>query len=247
MDSTVNTTSTAMQIEGPTEQPVRNELEVLLELLPLTDARVLELGCGAAEKTRLIAERTAVAEIVAAEVDAIQHGKNLALTDLPKVTFKAFGAEAIDAPDSSFDIVLMFKSLHHVPLAALDQALREIHRVLKPGGFAYISEPVFAGAFNEVLRLFHDESTVRRAAFMALERAIDTGRFELAEEHFFRNRLKFTAFAQFEAGVLNVTHTEHRLTPELFEHVRRKFESYRSEAGYLFEVPNRVDLLRKPA
>jgi SAM-dependent methyltransferase len=246
MDSAVNTASATMQIEGPADQPVRNELEVLLELLPLTGARVLELGCGAAEKTRLIAERTAAAEIVAAEVDAIQHAKNLALIDLPKVTFRAFGAEAIDAPDAGFDAVLMFKSLHHVPLTALDQALQEIHRVLKPGGLAYISEPVFAGEFNEVLRLFHDESTVRRAAFMALERAVDAGLFELAAEHFFRNRLKFTTFAQFEHGVLNVTHTEHRLTPELFERVRRKFESYRSEPGYVFQVPNRVDLLRKP-
>ncbi len=236
-----------MSLEGPAEQPVMNEFDLLTRLLPLPGARVLELGCGAAEKTRQIAERCNVARIVAAEVDQIQHARNLQITDLPNVTFKACGAEAIDEPDDAFDIVLMFKSLHHVPIALMDQALREIRRVLKSGGFAYISEPVFAGDFNEVLRLFHDESHVRREAFAAVERAVSDGVLALAEETFFRNRIKLQSFAQFEQGVLNVTHTQHRVTPELLVRIREKFEQYRSDAGYLFEAPNRVDLLRKPA
>jgi len=243
----MNTAAPAMHLSGPTEQPLVNEFEVLRELLPFDGARVLELGCGAAEKTRLIAERTGVAEIVAAEVDAIQHAKNLAITDLPKVTFCAFGAEAIEAADASFDIVLMFKSLHHVPIPLMDQALLEIRRVLKPGGLAYISEPVFAGEFNEVLRLFHDESLVRREAFAAVERAVRQGILALDQERFFRNPLKLASFAQFEQGVLNVTHTEHHVTPELRERIRTRFESYRGADGWFFEIPNRVDLLRRPA
>jgi len=243
----MNTANLEMRIEGPAAQPVQNELDVLTGLLPFAGARVLELGCGAAEKTRLIAERTGVAGIVASEVDRIQHQKNLALTDLPKVTFKSYGAEAIEEPAGSFDMVLMFKSLHHVPIPLMDAALAEIRRVLKPGGLAYISEPVFAGEFNEILRLFHDESVVRREAFAAVERAVAGDVLELATQRFFRNRLKLASFAQFEQGVLNVTHTEHRVTPELVERIREKFESFRSPAGFLFEIPNRVDLLRKPA
>lgn len=242
----MNAAATAMRIAGPPEQPLANEIDELQQLLPFEGARVLELGCGAAEKTRLIAERTGVAEIVAAEVDQIQHRKNLQIADLPKVTFASFGAEAIEAADASFDIVLMFKSLHHVPVPLMDQALAEIRRVLKPGGLACISEPVFAGEFNEVLRLFHDESVVREAAFRAIERTVACGTLDIAGERFFRNPLKFTSFAQFEQAVINVTHTEHRITPELLERIRTKFESYRSAAGYLFEIPNRVDLLRKP-
>ena len=242
----MNTATIAMRIEGPAEQPLVNEFAVLTELLPFQGARVLELGCGAAEKTRLIAERTGVAGIVAAEVDPIQHRKNLAVTDLPGVEFRSFGAEAIDAADASFDIVLMFKSLHHVPVPLMDRALAEIGRVLRAGSLAYISEPVFAGQFNEVLRLFHDESRVRREAFSAIERAVKQGVLELVEERFFRNPLQLASFAQFEQAVIDVTHTEHRITPELRERIRAKFESYRSTAGYVFQVPNRVDLLRKP-
>lgn len=235
-----------MNIQGPDEQEISTEFEVLKRMLPFAGARVLELGCGAAEPTRQIAERVEVDEIVAAEIDPIQHGKNLAIEDLPGVTFKAYGAEAIDEPNDSFDIVLMFKSLHHVPKAAMDEALSEIRRVLKPGGLAYISEPVFAGTFNEVIRLFHDESIVRLAAFEAVARSVEARKFELVEEHFFENVLKLKHFGQFEAGVLNVTHTDHDLAPELMQTVKDKFESYRSEDGYVFQAPNRVDLLRKP-
>lgn len=234
-----------LRLAGPKEQPITNEFVVLTELLPFAGAEVLELGCGAAEKTRQIAERTEVARILATEVDQIQHAKNLLVTDLPKVEFQAFGAEAIVAPDASFDIVLMFKSLHHVPESLMDQSFAEIYRVLKPGGLAYISEPVFEGEFNEVIRLFNDEEVVRKHAFAAIGRAITSGQFALVEERFFRNVVKFKSFAQVENGLINVTHTDRHVTADQLKKIRERFENFKRPEGHVFEVSNRVDLLRK--
>jgi SAM-dependent methyltransferase len=53
------------------------------------------------------------------------------------------------------------------PNDAEDQALAEVHRVLKPGGRLYCSEPVYWGSFNEIMRLIDDERIVREAAFAA--------------------------------------------------------------------------------
>lgn len=99
--------------------------------------------------------------VTALEVDARQHAKNLR-DPLPDLHFIQAGAQAIPLAAAAFDLALMLKSLHHVPLAQLDQALAEVHRVLKPGGLLYVSEPVFAGPLNEVIRLFHDAAAGAR-------------------------------------------------------------------------------------
>jgi len=234
-----------MLISDPEAQLVANEGDILDRLLQLQGSTVLELGCGKAEKTRIVAQQAA--SVLALEVDEKQLAKNLAVSDLPNVRFAHGGAEEIPASDSSYDIVLMFKSLHHVPIEMMDRAFSEIHRVLKPGGVAYISEPVYAGEFNEVLKLFHDEKVVREAAFSAENRAVSSGRLALAEQKFFLQPMHFADFGQFEEQVLKVTHTEHRLSADTHEKVRSKFNSYMTPAGATFHMPIRVDLLRKTA
>ncbi|NMM26107.1 MAG: class I SAM-dependent methyltransferase [Glaciimonas sp.] len=235
-----------MQITIPDINQVCEEHQLFAGLLP-EQARILELGCGKAEKTRAIAKDNKVAYLLALETDAIQHAINLTYTDLPRVQFGLGAAEAIPAANASFDIVMMFKSLHHVPLEKLDQAFTEIHRVLKPGGLAYISEPIFAGEYNEILRLFHDESSVRQAAFAAVERAITAGLFDLVEQKFFLSPLRYRDFAQFEDTVIKVTHSQHQLTAKLEAEVRDKFNAHMTAEGAGFLAPIRVDLLRKAA
>ena len=219
------------------------ERDIYEELLSLDGKDILELGCGRAEITRAIANEGIDRRITALEVDEIQHRYHLTIDDLPNVRFMLAGAEAIPAPDASFDVVLMFKSLHHVPLDQMDRALAEIRRVLKPGGLAYISEPLFAGEFNEVLRLFHDEEKVRRAAFEAIRRAVDAGTLSLVQEQFFNSPMHFEDFADFEGKILKATHTHHQLSDELHAQVRRKFEAHMDADGAHFRMPIRVDLL----
>jgi ubiquinone/menaquinone biosynthesis C-methylase UbiE len=235
-----------MKIADPTQDTLLNEVKLMLAELPFDGARVLELGCGKAEKARLLAETGRVKEILALEVDDIQHQRNLQITDLPQVNFQHGGAEAIPAADNSFDIVLMFKSLHHVPMASMDAALSEIARVLKPGGLAWISEPVFAGDLNEVFRLFHDEKVVREAAFAAICKAVDDGRLSLQKELFFNTRSFFENFDQFDQRMIQVTHSNHQLAPALYQQVKEKFESYLTPEGASFFNPQRVDVLMKP-
>jgi SAM-dependent methyltransferase len=237
---------TPMRIADADGGPVLDE-RVLLDALPLasTPARALELGCGTGRQTRLLAAGGRFAAILALEVDRIQHDRNLLVDDLPGVRFALGGAEQIPAPDASVDAVFLFKSLHHVPLDLLGQAFAELHRVLAPGGLVYISEPVFGGDYNEILRLFHNEEKVRAAAFEATRAAVDAGSFELLSQTFFRAKVKYRSFADFEQKVIQVTHTEHRLSPALHAQVRSAFEAHLGPDGANFLAPFRVDLLRK--
>jgi ubiquinone/menaquinone biosynthesis C-methylase UbiE len=233
-----------MQISCAGGGPLLNE-RILIEQLPLAAARALELGCGTARQTRLLAGSGKFSSILALEVDQQQHRKNLAIDDLPRVQFALGAAEAIPAADASFDAVFLFKSLHHVPADRLGAAFAEIHRVLAPAGLVYISEPVFGGDYNEIIRLFHDEQQVREAAFAATRDAVASGRFELVAQTFFLAPVGYKSFADFEQKVINVTHTEHRLSNQLHQQVRAKFEGHMTEDGARFEAPFRVDLLRK--
>jgi SAM-dependent methyltransferase len=233
-----------MRISCPGGGPVLDE-GLLIEALPLAAARALELGCGTARQTRLLAASGKFASILALEVDRLQHQKNLELAELPGVRFGLGGAESIPTADGSVDAVFLFKSLHHVPRAQLGNAFAEMHRVLAPGGLVYISEPVFAGDYNEILRLFHDERLVREAAFEATREAVERGQFALVSQTFFRAQVVYRDFDEFERKVIKVTHTEHRLSPELYEQVREKFETHMTQGGARFLAPFRVDLLRK--
>ncbi|MEO8847803.1 MAG: class I SAM-dependent methyltransferase [Casimicrobiaceae bacterium] len=222
------------------------ESEIYESLLTLDSATILELGCGKADHTRRIASAHPTATMIASEVDRVQHAANLAASAPSNMRFAEFGAQSIPLPDASVDVVLMFKSLHHVPLAQLDEALGEIARVLRPGGQAYFSEPVFAGALNEMIRIFNDEEAVRRAAFDALCRWVDRGAFELDEEVFFLVPVKFADFTAFSARHFEVTHSERNVTDAQRESVERLFELHRGADGVKLTQQIRVDLLRKP-
>ncbi|MFT5098447.1 MAG: SAM-dependent methyltransferase [Planctomycetaceae bacterium] len=207
----------SMSLIGPESQDQTNEFKVL--------TRMLDFG--------------------GAKVDEIQHRKNLQIADLDKVTFKSFGAENIDAENQSFDIALMFKSLHHVPLDQLGIVFQEIYRVLRPGGVAYFSEPVFSGVFNNIMQVYHDEELVRKAAFEAIQRGVRSGLFQLEEEYFFENHIQMDSWAQYEKRMLDVTHTEHRLSADQYAEVKRRFLASETSEGYVYNIPNRVDLLKK--
>ncbi|MCG6985486.1 MAG: class I SAM-dependent methyltransferase [Thiocapsa sp.] len=234
-----------MQINDPNAYHRCEEIDLIAELVQVQGRRVLELGCGAAHMTRALATCLDASRITATEVDRVQHRRNLEIPDLPQVSFEYGGAESITAPDASYDLVFMLKSLHHVPVPAMDQALREIHRVLVPGGLLYVSEPVYWGAFNEIMRLIEDEQRVRAAAFDALRRAIDAGRFELVDEVFFESEGIYPDWRSFAARFIDVTHSDRRLDEARLADIRAAFERNRTPEGVRLWKPHRIDLLRR--
>ena len=234
-----------MQIAQTPIGETLDEQTLYEQLLPLDGARIVELGCGAGMHTRNIALGGSKRELHAYEVDKVQHEKNLKADTPHNIVFKYGGAENIDEADASVDVVMMFKSLHHVPLGETANALQEIHRILKPGGLAYISEPVFGGDFNDVLRLFHNEEKVRQHAFEAVRTAVEQGLFVLQQEIFFGAPVHFDDFADLDRKIIQATHTEHRLDDDTYAQVETAFNRHMTAQGANFVAPMRVDLLRK--
>lgn len=223
---------------------VTDELSVLADLVPLAGQDIIELGCGAARLARQLLDRYHDAQVTGLEVDARQHAKNLA-APRERLRFVAAGAEAIPFPDASFDLALMLKSLHHVPMASMARALGEVARVLRPGGHLYSSEPVYDGALNEIVRLFNDEGTVRAAAQAALDEALCTGAWEQVAERRFEMPVSYRDFADFEQRMMRPTFADHRIDDAKLAEVRAVFEPHCGPDGARFTRPMLVRLLRR--
>ena len=223
---------------------IDDELDVLAELVPLAGQRIVELGCGAAKLARALVQRHPRSHVTGLEVDERQHAKNLAAPQAG-LSFVAGGAQAIPFPAASFDLALMLKSLHHVPLPLLDTALREVARVLAPRGLLYVSEPVYAGPLNEVIRLFNDEGVVRAAAQAALDAALAGGTWEAVAERRFEVPVHFADFADFEQRMMRPTYADHHLDEAKVRTVQAAFLPHCGADGAHFTRPMHVRLLRK--
>ena len=223
---------------------IDDELDVLADMVPLAGQHIVELGCGAAHLSRALLARYADSRVTGLEVDERQHAKNLTAPPAG-LQFVAAGAQAIPFPDASFDLALMLKSLHHIPLPLLAQALGEVARVLRPAGYLYVSEPVYDGAFNEVIRVFNDEGAVRAAAQAALDDALRTGAWTQVGERHFEMPVHFRDFADFEQRMMRPTFADHRIDDAKLAAARAAFEPYVASDGAWFTRPMHVRLLRR--
>ena len=103
--------------------------------------RVLDVGCGTGYFTRIMARAVAPGG-TALGVDPSREaiGRARRLTRRAGCTFAEGTAEALAAPDGSQDVVASSLMIHHLPQALRSQAVREMFRVLRPGGHLLIAE-----------------------------------------------------------------------------------------------------------
>lgn len=113
--------------------------------------RVLDVGCGTGVVTRLAAEQVGNEGTVAGldiNPGMLAVAKSVTRSDLGIEWYEA-SADAIPLPDKTFDVVLCQLSLQFV--SDRNRALREMHRVLAPGGRLVLTVPGPADPLFETL------------------------------------------------------------------------------------------------
>ena len=133
-------------------------LEQMLKVLELPHAgSLLDAGGGTgrvAEALRPHVGRVVVADVACGMLTQARQ-KGLAVTST--------ATEYLPFPDGSFDRVLMVDALHHVVNQA--ETVRELYRVLKPGGRLVIEEPDFR-TFSVKLIAVAEKLALMRSHFL---------------------------------------------------------------------------------
>ena len=115
---------------------------------------ILDVGTGRGYVSLLLAEQNPAATIIGIDYSPMQVRAAEALRRQRRIAnchFRRDDAMRIMSGDESFDDVVSVGSIKHWPDGL--RGLIEIHRVLKPGGWAVISE-TDRNASNEILRRF---------------------------------------------------------------------------------------------
>ena len=153
------------------------DVSVACELLsPRPDDLVLDFAAGTCWATELLGRLGVRTVSIDLSLEMLRRGRQRLAADSRLVFrdhagFVAARGQALPFADASFDGVLCLNALHHLPSYAA--ALREIHRVLKPGGRAAFSEPGTAHA-EQALSQFRmrEERIVEKSVSLPLLRRL---------------------------------------------------------------------------
>ena len=179
-------------------------LQRLVEQAQLTAGQqVLDLGCGTGALSLLAKRLRPGVEIVGLDPDAkaLARARRKAERGALALRFEQGFGDSLPFPDASFDRVLSSFMFHHLETAQKPAVLREVLRVLRPGGALHLVD--FGGTGHGLgaflARLVHREESLRANtddALTALMRA--AGFAEAAETQ--RSGSRFGQLIYYRAG-----------------------------------------------
>ncbi len=164
----------------------RFEKYISRQNIELLNSTVLDAGCGSGYSSKLIAKRFRPKELISfdymPEQIAIAKKKN------PYAEYYVDDITAVKQPDEKFDAVFVFEILHHVP--NWKQAIDELYRVIKKGGYLFICEVNDKGiSFVDRYMKFHHPPEAR-FSWEEFSKALITANFIIEKQ----SKLVFKCF-----------------------------------------------------
>lgn len=225
-----------------TDLPLRRHTDAICEAAPLAGRRVLEVGCGGGNLLGWLAREGA--EPVGLDPEPGQLARARAAA--PTVPVVAGVGERLPFAAGTFDLVLCFNSLHHVPIEAQWRAVAEAARVLARGGELLVVEPLPQGPWFELLRPVEDETEARQEARRALTAAAALGLL-MAHEEVYGSRVVEPSWAAAKARFLAADPSRADRLAALDAKLAARFAALGEpvEGGWAFSQPMRLNLLRR--
>ena len=120
--------------EESVRQLILNDMDSICQEMPSTEMRVLEIGCGAGRMTRALAKVFGEVHGVDVSGGMIERAREL-LADCSNVhLYQNSGSDLSVLGDLEFDFAFSLIVFQHIPSkAVIENYVREVHRVLRPG------------------------------------------------------------------------------------------------------------------
>ncbi|MDE5780444.1 MAG: class I SAM-dependent methyltransferase [Lachnospiraceae bacterium] len=118
-------------------------LKRILEFLPFkADMKILDLGTGSGYLSFPIAKKYSNISIIGLDIveKALEANRTKAREEnIRNISFITYNGIDFPFADNEFDMVISRYALHHFP--DIQKSISEVSRVIKPGGFLFISDP----------------------------------------------------------------------------------------------------------
>lgn len=222
----------------------RRNGEVLRENVRLANRRVLDVGSGDGTLVRYMTRHGAHATGI--ECTPAQLEKARAVEPAGEEDYVEGVGQDLPWDADTFDAVVFFNSLHHVPVDAQETALREAARVVKPGGIVYVAEPIARGTGFEVHKPVDDETEVRAAAYAAIGRVAGDVLTPVREIEY-DTVYHYARFEDMRDETVRIDARRAAAFEVNEDRLRQLFEQLgeRDDEGWAFHQPMRVNILKK--
>lgn len=223
----------------------RTNNSVLSETVALKGLHVADIGSGDGSLVRYMTGQGAHVTGLECGVAQLEKARSYPLAG-NEVYVEGFGQD-MPFDDASYDVVIFFNSLHHVPVEHMTAALGEAMRVVKPGGNVYVAEPVAAGSGFELNALIDDETSVRAAAYDAIQK-VAAGEVIEVREVSYHTIYHHENFEAYKESTIRIDPRRRGPFEAMAEDLRGAFDrlGVSEEKGMRFEQPMRVNILEKP-
>jgi ubiquinone/menaquinone biosynthesis C-methylase UbiE len=135
----------------------------LVEVISLPEdgvvRRVLDLGCAIGQSTTALKSRFPAAEVWGIDIAApmVRYAHKRAVELGCAVHFAQRRAEDTGFPSGWFDLVYAYILFHEVPVGVANQIVREVHRLLRPGGVFAVVDMMSASRHTSILQDYNRE------------------------------------------------------------------------------------------
>ena len=127
---------------------------ILSRMGDLEGKSILDIGAGLGESSVYFASCGAAVTSLDLSEEMVHFALRLAAFHDVKIQSRVMAAESLGEPDNTFDFVYVANTLHH--LTDKSALMREINRVLKPGGWFFSIDPL---KYNPVINIYRQMAT----------------------------------------------------------------------------------------